>query len=674
MKLQKTKRFTVFFRKSLIISRLALISFLILVSCDGGNAPIPSSEKMLDRVNNVPDFVRIGQNENMPTGGTIASEHSDSPQGCDISKVVDGKAETKFVTNYNQHYISWNGDKSIQIRNYAITSANDFQERDPKSWTLSASNDGKTWTTLDEQRDVIFLDRNEKKEYDVAVEVPYKQYRLNFTGNNGGASTQIAEWAMEEFSNELDPLAPYSFVYDNRSTNMPSAGTITSQYSDFPERSDISKIVDDYTSSKFVTYHNSFYIHWQGDEEAAVNFYSLTAVEGNDRTVDPKSWTLSASNDNETWTVIATETNETFSVGETKEYYLDNETVYKYYKLDISANHGGESTQITKWVMKEEPTTIEDLIKKAGSFSHSELTPLGVKFENRPVATPAQLAWLKDAKQEPTDTGMDWLDDKKRMDWMKSKDDDNLHKFSVNLYPYGSPIPGDAIQGGIGNCGLPATFASMAYQAPEFIKSIIKDNGDETFTIDMFSPQGDPLKVSVTSRLFSTNKGSSLASLKGQKGAATWAAVLEKAIWKWNMVYKVYSPSLGGIGSEHVTPIFTGNGDSFAFARGQLPKEEIVRLVKVALRQGYFVMCGFSPGGKPIDNNLNTISGHVYTAMHSSNKNALFAVRNPHGGSRDGVLNVPNNDVIYPTMDFRIIYPGKAKNYSGNTKPYTPPQ
>jgi hypothetical protein len=215
----------------------------------------------------------------------------------------------------------------------------------------------------------------------------------------------------------------------------------------------------------------------------------------------------------------------------------------------------------------------------------------------------------------------------------------------------------------------------MAYQAPEFIKSIIKDNGDETFTIDMFSPQGDPLKVSVTSRLFSTNKGRSLASLKGQGGAATWAAILEKAIWKWNMVYKAFNQSLGGIGSEHVTPLFTGNGDSFAFHRGQLTQEEIVRLVKVALNQGYFVMCGFSPGGLPIDNNLNTISGHVYTAMHSSNKNALFAVRNPHGGSRDGVLNVPNNNVIHPTMDFRVIYPGKAKEYgAGNTKPYIPPQ
>ncbi|MDR2130424.1 MAG: hypothetical protein LBP56_04555 [Odoribacteraceae bacterium] len=639
-----------------VISCLALISLLILTSCDGNKQP-PLPADLVDNTK-VPYSVTIAeQNKNMPTGGTITSEYSDSPEGCDVGKIVDDNPETKFVTNYSQYYMLWSGYKNVQIRKYAIISASDSPEGDPKSWTLSASNDGKTWTPLDVQKDVTFFGRQEKKEYEVETAVASKHYKLSVTENNGGSSTQIAEWTLEALSNHIDPLAPYSVTHDNRNNNMPSRGIITSRYSDFPEKSDISKVVDNYPSSKYITYHNEFYIHWKGDEVASVNFYSLTATTDTDRTADPKSWTLSGSNDDETWTVIDTETNVTFASGETKEYHLENETGYTYYKLDIRANNGGTSTQIAEWSMEEIPNSIEDLMHKAGSFSASELTPMGNKFVNRHVTTSADIAWLKDATKEPLS---EWLQES------------GLSKFSVNLYPYGNPIPGDAIQGGLNNCGLPATLASMAYQAPEFIKHIIKDNGNETFTVDMFDPQGNPLKVSVTSRFFSTN-GSSLASLKGQKGAATWATVLEKAIWKWNIIYGVWGYALTGIGSEHIVPLFTGDGGSFAFPRGALTKAEITRLVKVCLHQGYFVVGGFNPGGLPIDG-FTTIVNHVYTCMHSANKNALFAVRNPHGGTNDGVLNVPNNDVIYPAMDLRVIYRGAATGYgSGNTKPYIPP-
>jgi hypothetical protein len=640
-----------------MIALFASISLLILASCTKDGAKTPPVE-VVDHTK-VPYSVTIAEpNTNMPTGGTITSEYSDSPDGCDVSKVVDDDPETKFVTNSSQYYILWSGHKNVQLRKYSITSANDSPEADLKSWTLSAANDGKTWIVLDVQQDVVFSDRQEKREYGVATDIAYKYYKLSVTENNGGAFTQIAEWAMEAISDEIDPLAPYSVTYDNRSGNMPSKGGITSQYSDFPEKSDIGKIVDGYPSSKYVTEYNEFYIHWKGDEVASVNFYTLTATADNDRTVDPKSWTLSGSNDDETWTVIDTETDETFSSGETKEYDLENEIGYKYYRLDITANNGGTSTQIAEWSMEEIPNNIDDILKKAGAFTTSPLTPMGVKFVNRPVATPAQLAWLKDARQEPINDAIT---------------SSVLVNFSVKLYPYGDPIPADANQGGIGNCGLPATLASMAYQAPEFIKHIITDNRDNTFSIAMFTPQGDPITVSVTSRLFSTNGGSSLASLRGRHGEATWASILEKAIWKWNMIYNVWGLLLSGIGSEHIVPVFTGNGSSFAYGMRQLTKSEITRLVKVCLRQGYFVLGGFHTGGLPLDG-MPTISGHVYTLLHSANKNALFAVRNPHGGGNDGVLNVPNNDVIYPEMDLRIIYRGAATGYgSGNTKPYIPP-
>ena len=50
------------------------------------------------------------------------------------------------------------------IHQYALTSANDFPQRDPQDWRLLASNDGgKTWTTLDVRKDEIFSARQQRK-------------------------------------------------------------------------------------------------------------------------------------------------------------------------------------------------------------------------------------------------------------------------------------------------------------------------------------------------------------------------------------------------------------------------------------------------------------------------------------------------------------------------------
>ena len=125
----------------------------------------------------------------------------------------------------------------------------------------------------------------------------------------------------------------------------------------------------------------------------------------------------------------------------------------------------------------------------------------------------------------------------------------------MDLYPFGDPVPADVNQHGIGVCSALAVFASMAYLFPDFIKSIIQDNGNGTFTVDMFDPQGQPVEVTVQSTFLGDNNGIGAAS--GKKGEATWASILEKAIMKWNYIYQV-NPDISGIGSEHVAPLFTG--------------------------------------------------------------------------------------------------------------------
>lgn len=126
-----------------------------------------------------------------------------------------------------------------------------------------------------------------------------------------------------------------------------------------------------------------------------------------------------------------------------------------------------------------------------------------------------------------------------------------------------NPLPADANQHGIGNCSLVAALASMAYIYPDFIKSLIQDNGDKTYTVSMFDPQGKPIKVCVSSK-FLAGQSEEMFCCTGKDNKATWATVLEKAIMKWNYIFNV-NKNTGGIGSEHVPPVVYGRWLQFRF-------------------------------------------------------------------------------------------------------------
>jgi len=65
------------------------------------------------------------------------------------------------------------------IREYALTSANDFPERDPQDWRLLGSNDGgETWTALDTRTGEIFPRRHQRRIFIVTNTAPFDLYRL----------------------------------------------------------------------------------------------------------------------------------------------------------------------------------------------------------------------------------------------------------------------------------------------------------------------------------------------------------------------------------------------------------------------------------------------------------------------------------------------------------------
>ncbi len=478
--------------------------------------------------------------------------------------------------------------------------------------------------------------------------------------------------ACSDSEDAVPATEPNIHTVSSSSSRMPTGGVLESQYADSPSGSGLAQLVDGNNNTKFITYHSNFYILWSAYESAVVNYYALTSAD-DEPECDPRSWSLYGSNDKENWTLLDSQTDQVFTERkEKKEFEISNTRAYQFIRLDITANSGGGATQIAQYSLQSIKLDISDLMAYAGGDTYSSVTPMGSHYENavrnlqqNPLSQ-ADMDWLADAAKEPPVPATNAAD----FSWKE---------FGVLLYPTsGNPNPSDANQHGIGDCSAIAVFASFAYIYPDFIKSLITDNGDNTYTVAMFDPLGDPVYVTVSSKFLADGNGD-IQSVSGKNNVACWTSVLEKAIIKWNTVYKV-NTDINGIGTEHAIPLFTGDGNSFSFDRGVLNNEQLARAVEVSLKQGKFVVGGFSPSKIISGTAVSTVTAHAYTAMHTGNSSMLFAMRNPWGfnynadDSEDGVINIPNDSEIPPTIDLRIVEPGIASRYgSGVTEPYVPP-
>ena len=292
-----------------------------------------------------------------------------------------------------------------------------------------------------------------------------------------------------------------------------------------------------------------------------------------------------------------------------------------------------------------------------GGDSSSKITPMGRHFENFNAATEEDKAWLANPNNQPD------------LEWHGLSG--TLTAQTITLYPFGSPVPADVNQTGIGDCCMCAVFASFAYIYPEWIKTIIEPNrttNPTQFTVHMFDPKGNPVDVVVDNKMLDYQ-------LKGKNGKYCWSTVMEKALMKWETRFKCHK--IGGIGTEVAAPPFTGNGNSYSFSPDKLYNSEFDLVVDYALSNGMISVGGFNVGGL-ICGELETITAHAFTVMYpDEGADYKFVMRNPwgNGGSVDGKLKIPAKREILRTIDFRLVFPGaqmaeyKKENLGGYTVP-----
>jgi signal transduction histidine kinase len=113
------------------------------------------------------------------------------------------------------------------VQQYALTSANDFPQRDPIEWRLLGSNDGgKTWTTLDTRKNEIFPERQQRRVFKVNKPAAFEVYRLQIDlvrDPKVANSVQLAEIELlGATESDLEPIPIFTDTITTQGDNPPS--------------------------------------------------------------------------------------------------------------------------------------------------------------------------------------------------------------------------------------------------------------------------------------------------------------------------------------------------------------------------------------------------------------------------------------------------------------------
>jgi hypothetical protein len=175
------------------LSAVILLALMVLLGCSKKKErvyellpPDPETEKDLTEL-------AIGMVVNFEnSGGASGGEGS--------KKVIDGNTGTKYLINPFDPtmFIELDYDIAQRLDAYTLTSGGDAEGRDPKDWTIIASNDSTTWKTLDTQVGQLFTERTQTVRYEFTNADTYKYYRIAITSTRNGTTGlfQLAEWRM----------------------------------------------------------------------------------------------------------------------------------------------------------------------------------------------------------------------------------------------------------------------------------------------------------------------------------------------------------------------------------------------------------------------------------------------------------------------------------------------
>ncbi len=264
-------------------------------------------------------------------GSPLASSAPITGEG--EGNAFDGDTGTKWLGNFEADtWLRYNmaGGTPFTVTSYAISSANDAPDRDPKAWLLQGSSNGSVWNTVDSRSNQTFAGRFITNTYAVTTTGSYRFYRLKITELQGGSPlVQLSEFAL--FSSINGPVTPVSSGGIAAASSAPIVG----------EQSD--KAFDSLTSTKWLgDFSADMWLRYEFGSgiKQIVTRYEVTSA--NDEPArDPKDWILQGSYNGIDWTPLDTRTGQTFaSFFTTNTYQVAAPGAYAFYRLKVNAING----------------------------------------------------------------------------------------------------------------------------------------------------------------------------------------------------------------------------------------------------------------------------------------------------------------------------------------------
>lgn len=289
------------------------------------------------------------------------------------AKALDGKKTQNDFSKWcaeiaNEPYIVVKASETIIVNGYTFTVGNDNADatkgagRNPRDWTLEGSNDfnestkAGTWTNIvTVNKDTTMEDIN-YADYSFTVsgnQTGYQYYKFKFTAVRGEGVTlmQLAEIAL---SYDL-PAEPAPVITPLDGSGGHSGEGYENLFDGKYTQSNFSKWCLQGTSA-FVTFKV---------ETTKKYLVGYSFVTGNDNQSsggrNPKTWVLYGANDYDetnktggTWTEVDSVTNDAVmqDVNYTQyDYDVDASATYTYYKLEITANHGSDTIQLSEIIL-----------------------------------------------------------------------------------------------------------------------------------------------------------------------------------------------------------------------------------------------------------------------------------------------------------------------------------
>jgi RHS repeat-associated protein len=253
----------------------------------------------------------------------------------------DQDPATSWVTTASGWLQYQSTDDAYAVTQYRLTSALDTPANPgqaPKTWSLFASNDGSSWTTVDARANQPDLAAGHDTVYTVASPGAYRYYQLSIAANNGGTYTKLAD--VQLLSSAIGVSAG----------GVPSAGAL-----EFTGQGP-NVAFDGNAYSQWIVNAGSALLQYQFAIGAAQTVAQYQIVSGSDNATPgigqraPKDWKLEGTNDPTIpWVPLDTRAGQSDNLNNhVQSYTIASPGSYRYYRLNVSANNGAAYTQLSE--------------------------------------------------------------------------------------------------------------------------------------------------------------------------------------------------------------------------------------------------------------------------------------------------------------------------------------